>query len=732
MIMHSTPRTLLFLLSSLPLFGALACQPSESDAPTAPEATVVAKQAIGESVRPIWTTSEVGLGIQPSYRERLFLQAANRLRMTPHYWSLRQNPMTRRPIVRSDDAENAGPRTPAYAPAPPTRYSPYMSDTSRWQAKHKLLTGCSCTAMSLGYDQMTMMPREREPLIDATCCVLQIIEGVPECTTGVVTDCSIGGTQTVEGLASRLTLRADRWALLNKGVGRINNEQTFDLPDIGELWSFANLLRSFLPNPQGSYPSPLVLDGGSPGSSSVMSYGIVSIPQPPKECLDLPNPCGAGGACTKVGTSVTVCDRVADPDDDCLGLCVGGAKEGDPCQRLTPKGENCDPADYPLANRLAYTQGQVTNLPAPMLSDGLHTQLGLLERVRDNMGNEFVRIVAAALPGPNTSAPFGQTPRDQVTFGVNYYGPNGLPIGTPTELKLVLNNACVDLVPTNVPATLLKEDGTLVDAPYGGHYFSTDQTLQEGCYPYVFAAIDGDGFAATYPSYGALQARIKTEMVLDPENMQTTMALVVEPDATCPIWTETRPDLSCTISPQECTDGDTRPCYTGLIGTQDSGICKPGTETCKSGRWEGFCAGQVLPAADDMCDDGLDNNCNGTVDDNCPNRVQPDMSMPPEEDMSTATEEMGSADMGPADMAMVDMATPPEEDMAPNPPDMAMADRDMATPTTQDMTMVVTTGEKKDNEDGCGCQSTSRSPAEQGLPLGLGLFGLFMLRRRRK
>ena len=731
MIMHSTPRLLPLLLSSVPLLGALGCQPAEPVDTSASETKVVAKQAIGESVRPIWTKPEVGLGIQPSYRERLLTQAANRLRMTPQYWSLRDGGQ-RTAIVRTNEEEAMAPtmpmdmRTRVYAPAPPARYSPYMSDTSRWQAEHMLLTGCSCTAAGLDDDgnPMTSLPPERDVLVNASCCKIELVEGKPECVTGAVPCVPEGNMpEDAQRLASRLTTRADRWALLNKGVGRIIDEVPYDIKNPEDVWRFSGILNAFIPSRGTTFESPLLRLGANTQEGSVMGYGLVSIRQPPANCLDLPAPCGAEGACTKTGTNVTICDTVADPNDDCLGLCVGGPDDGEPCKRLVPKGKDCDPATYPTIDQIIYTKGAAVNLPAPMLSDGLHMQLGLFKEGMDMM--KSLQLVAPGPSGPGTPFPFGQTARDNITFGINYYGPNGTPIGTPTELKLVLKNACVDLVKTEVPQILLNRVSQFVDAPYGGNYFSTDQPLTDGCYPYVFAAIDGDGFGATYPTYGALQARVETQQVLDPDGLAVTTAIILEPDDTCPIWTEARPDLSCATSPQECTDGDTRSCYTGLIGTQDNGICKVGTETCKGGRWEGFCAGQVLPAADDVCGDGLDNNCNGTFDDNCPNKMQPDMAMPPKEDMSTAQEDMGQA--------QEDMKAPPEVDMAKPPEaDMKTPEKDMTTPTPAADMAVVTTRSGDGGDDGCGCQSTNRSPAEQGLPLGLGLLGLVMLRRRQR
>ncbi|MCB9642120.1 MAG: hypothetical protein H6728_03520 [Myxococcales bacterium] len=67
-----------------------------------------------------------------------------------------------------------------------------------------------------------------------------------------------------------------------------------------------------------------------------------------------------------------------------------------------------------------------------------------------------------------------------------------------------------------------------------------------------------------------------------------------------------------------CIDGDTRPCYTGPIGTADIGTCKSGIEICKNNQWPGTCEPktQTLPS-EETCGDGLDNDCDGKTDEVC-------------------------------------------------------------------------------------------------------------------
>jgi hypothetical protein len=71
-------------------------------------------------------------------------------------------------------------------------------------------------------------------------------------------------------------------------------------------------------------------------------------------------------------------------------------------------------------------------------------------------------------------------------------------------------------------------------------------------------------------------------------------------------------DAACATDPacrSGCTDGDTRPCYTGPSGTENVGTCRDGMQVCAGGMWPSTCAGEVLPATED-CSDALDHNCN--------------------------------------------------------------------------------------------------------------------------
>jgi hypothetical protein len=68
-----------------------------------------------------------------------------------------------------------------------------------------------------------------------------------------------------------------------------------------------------------------------------------------------------------------------------------------------------------------------------------------------------------------------------------------------------------------------------------------------------------------------------------------------------------------------CTPGATRNCYSGPMGTEGVGSCRPGMQTCRmttTGSEWGTCTGEVLPGARDLCDGG-DQDCDGRPNTNC-------------------------------------------------------------------------------------------------------------------
>ena len=63
----------------------------------------------------------------------------------------------------------------------------------------------------------------------------------------------------------------------------------------------------------------------------------------------------------------------------------------------------------------------------------------------------------------------------------------------------------------------------------------------------------------------------------------------------------------------DCEPGEARPCYGGPDGTDGTGACHGGVQTCRPERIWSVCVGQVVPSAE-VCD-GADNDCDGAPDD---------------------------------------------------------------------------------------------------------------------
>jgi hypothetical protein len=76
---------------------------------------------------------------------------------------------------------------------------------------------------------------------------------------------------------------------------------------------------------------------------------------------------------------------------------------------------------------------------------------------------------------------------------------------------------------------------------------------------------------------------------------------------------------TCNGTDDDCdglVDGVTQPCYAGPAGTEGVGACLGGVSVCVEGAF-GACEGQILPAAAESCDDGVDDNCDAQVDEGC-------------------------------------------------------------------------------------------------------------------
>jgi hypothetical protein len=64
--------------------------------------------------------------------------------------------------------------------------------------------------------------------------------------------------------------------------------------------------------------------------------------------------------------------------------------------------------------------------------------------------------------------------------------------------------------------------------------------------------------------------------------------------------------------PMACTPGAVQSCYSGPPGTQDTGICAAGTQTCKmDGSGFGPCTGEALPRPLENCATPEDDDCDG-------------------------------------------------------------------------------------------------------------------------
>lgn len=72
-------------------------------------------------------------------------------------------------------------------------------------------------------------------------------------------------------------------------------------------------------------------------------------------------------------------------------------------------------------------------------------------------------------------------------------------------------------------------------------------------------------------------------------------------------------DGAGTCVANQCTPFQTRSCYDGPLGTNGTGRCQNGVQTCTSqGVWGTTCTNEVTPAAE-ACN-GQDDNCNGQID----------------------------------------------------------------------------------------------------------------------
>lgn len=606
-----------------PLF-ALGCTTDvEKPAPD----TETQGQNLGESTQAYYF-SGIGAGEMPTMQERVAIHLANRVRTAPYVWGI-QN-------------EDGDPVDPIAA----LTYQPFFAEAGRWQGAHAIQYQCFCTP--------GMMPAPQDY---NTCCEMGLKNGEVQCV-GPITTCEEG------------TEEADRWALLNRGPGVINNEFFWpgDLP-AGIPALPGELAANFLvQNALGALFSP---------RDRAAAFSQVNTPIIPQECQPQFEPC-AQGICTDIDTGANECDKALNPD--CLGLCLGTDENpAPPCTLNEPLDpEICNPDEWQQAFYWTFAFGGSRD-PVPVLSDGVAFQPGFTATEQNPEGT------------------FGVVEPGEVLFSVRYHQP----VGAPQSLKLAMNGSCFDMdlwvepptetVPVEGDMGPDMEDMEDMDPdmdtdmgeveeqpvfPYSGLTYENVQSLGEGCYRFFYSAVDAEGFVYRFPSLGSLGVSVDAEGRVNLE----------DPD--CPTWSETVPPAQCLPEVDECNAGEERPCYSGRPGTQDKGICELGTESCEQGRWSGKCEGEVRPEAEETCGDNLDNNCNGVVEENCP-ITPPDPEPEPEPDMGVEEDMGGEEDMG----------------EAPAP------------------------GNSDSSDDGCGCTTVDQ---KQDSPYGLvvlGLFGAFILRR---
>ena len=89
------------------------------------------------------------------------------------------------------------------------------------------------------------------------------------------------------------------------------------------------------------------------------------------------------------------------------------------------------------------------------------------------------------------------------------------------------------------------------------------------------------------------------------------------PDVPCPVGTTgqdgaTTSAASTSGAGGPCLAQESRPCYDGASGTEGTGLCKAGTQSCIDGTW-GTCVGQVTPSTEICVLGGGDEDCNGVA-----------------------------------------------------------------------------------------------------------------------
>tara|TARA_B100000609_G_scaffold199648_1_gene205457 strand:+ start:10429 stop:12717 length:2289 start_codon:yes stop_codon:yes gene_type:complete len=109
------------------------------------------------------------------------------------------------------------------------------------------------------------------------------------------------------------------------------------------------------------------------------------------------------------------------------------------------------------------------------------------------------------------------------------------------------------------------------------------------------------------------QREVQSEQTQPEENPQPEpLSEVIRPEpSTENIQSEER-DGGPHEPQQQCRSGETRTCYPGPKGTENTGSCKAGLQHCNKGRWDAECESPVTPTAE-ICN-GKDDDCDGEID----------------------------------------------------------------------------------------------------------------------